>query len=351
MFRLDLLAKLQVVAPALSDKELIPVLTHFWFQGDTVMAFNDQIAIETNLKTNFTGAVPGKTLMDLLEASRAERVKFELKQDNLHVTAARTKIDLRVLPTSDFVFEMPKVAENEGLTGSPLFLPAIEACMQSISNDTSIPDQLGLTIIPNGKTLDLFATNNATLSYAKVKVKTDLPGRIILSKPFCQQFLQVARTEKFRLLVDADCVMVVTKDVKLFGRLIDSGDPLDFDSILDEHLPKGKRPQMYEMPSNLKYVLQRALIIAEAKMHETKSLIKMQGGKMIVESKSSRGEMTDSVMDEKKKLHGHPDISVRLSPRLLRDGLDRYDRLLVTKTCAVMTHGEDMVYLVSASND
>jgi DNA polymerase III sliding clamp (beta) subunit (PCNA family) len=351
--RLELLEKLNRVAPALSDKELIPVLTHLWFQGSTVMAFNDQIAIQTRLQTDFTGAVPGKILLELLTASRAPNVSFTVKDDGdtLLVQAKQTKISLKLLPADKFIFEMPKPT-NGGkgeLPGDKDFLPAIECCMQSISNDTSIPDQLGLTIIPNGTDLQLYTVNNMTLNHAKVK--GTLPGRVILSKPFCQQLLELTKNAtSFRLLIQPDHAMATFDNgqTRLFGRLIDSSHPVDFDALMKAHLPDRKL-ELFAIPTSLKLVLQRALVITETKMEETKSLIQVKDGVMSITSKSAKGELVDTVQDQNAKLGNHPDISVRLNPRLLKNGL-QYDKLLVTESCAIMTK-KNMVYLISASND
>lgn len=384
MLRLDLLETLRMVAPALSDKELIPVLTHFWFQGDTVMAFNDQIAIQTKLKTDFTGAVPGRVLLEMVGASRSTEVKFTLTDDNLLVELGHTstkgsgkfitntKLDLKILPVKDFIHDMPEFGPDDGIKFETpdipeklskeekdklearakimrTFLFSIECCMQSISNDTSIPDQLGLTMIPNGKELYLYATNNQTLSHAKIRAKTDLAGRVILSKPFCEQMIALTKTiAKFRLIIDTDHSLIVTDDAILFGRLVSSEHPLDFTEIMDAHLPEEERPNLITMPKHLEYVLKRALVITDTKMEETKSLITVKNGQMTVVSKSTRGELDDKVTDKEGHIKKHPDISVRLNPRLLKAGYERYDKMLVTKSCAVMTKG-DTVYLVSAN--
>lgn len=360
MDRKELVEKLKLVAPALSDKELIPVLTHFWFSGDTVMAFNDQIAIEVPCPTDFEGAVPGNVLLDMLNSSQSTEAKFTLTEDTLLVElgkanskgkfATRTKLELKVLPVEDFIHTMPKVGKEDGIEGSDLFSPAIDSCMQSISNDTSIPDQLGLTIIPNGKELHLYATNNQTLSHARVKTDAKLAGRVILSKPFCEQLITLTDGVDFRLIIEDDHAMVITSDkVKLFGRLVNSEHPLDFSDLLSTHLSTEKKKQLIAMPKSLRNVLQRALIITDTKMEETKSLITVQDGKMTVVSKSARGELRDTVLDKAGDIQDHPDISVKLNPKLLKAGCDRYSNLLVTKTCAIMTK-DDMVYLVSASN-
>jgi len=353
LIRTELEATLKLVAPALSDRELIPVLTHFWFRGDRVMAFNDQIAIETGLKTNFTGAVPGRLLLEFLGMSKAAKASFTLTDDNLEVKLSRAKMTLKTLPIEEFIFKIPKHDKEGGIKGSDKFVPAIECCMQSISNDTSIPDQLGMTIVPNGKDLYMYATDNHTLSHAKVRVETTLPGRVILSKPFCEQLVELTKNkEPFRLIVQEDCALAVIDGGRthLFGRLIDSSHPLDFDEILDQHLAEGAKKKMVMMPKSLKQVLQRALLITDTKMEETKSLITMKKGQMIVHSKSALGELEDKVYDEKDWMVKHPDVSVRLNPRLLKVGHELYEKLLVTDSCAVMTKG-DMVYLVSASSD
>ena len=116
-----------MVAPALSDKELIPVLTHFWFSGDKVMAFNDQIAIEVELKTNFTGAVPGRTLLEFLEKSESSKeVKFKLTDDTLLVETGnrgtksdpekfvqRTHLDLKHSESGVVCWERPRHCKSD----------------------------------------------------------------------------------------------------------------------------------------------------------------------------------------------------------------------------------------------
>jgi DNA polymerase III sliding clamp (beta) subunit (PCNA family) len=345
----EVLNKLRTITPALSDKELIPILTHFWFQGETVMAFNDQIAIQVPLETKFKGAIPGKLLLNLLSASGAESIKFKVSNGSVEIKAANAVLTVTLLPPEDFVFAMP-ATEGKGIEGSGLW-PAIKSCMGSISDDTSIPDQLGLTLIPNGKDLLMYSTNNMTLSHARVGIDTTgLPKRAILSRQFCQQLVHLTRFEEaFQLFVRSDHVLATIGTTKLFGRLIDSSHPLDFDSIMQAHLPQGRIGKLVPMPKNLRQVLQRAMAVGRTEeKNKAKSLISIKDGKIMVLSESPTAHLDDKVVGTV----NHPDVDVNLNPALLKIGADQYDKLLFTKSCAVMTSDNDKnVYLVSAINE
>jgi DNA polymerase III sliding clamp (beta) subunit (PCNA family) len=137
MLRKDLVNALEIVRPGLARNDLIPVMTHFWFTGQTLMTFNDQIAISVLCKTELTGAVP-KPLLEFLRASRAKEVEFVTGENEIQVRAGRSKFKLGLLPKSDFVFEMPEKGNAPLLPVTfAEFRKAIEHCMMSVTIDTS----------------------------------------------------------------------------------------------------------------------------------------------------------------------------------------------------------------------
>lgn len=351
MQRKDFLTKLSIVAPALSDNDLLPVMTHYWFTGTELMAFNDQISISMPCKTDFEGAVPGKLLYELMKNSKAKNVDIEASKDVLNVKAASSRMKLAIMDTENFVFEMPKPGKKEPFLSINMddFIEAVEICMRSVGMDTSVPDQLGVTLMPNGKKMDLYATNNDTLSHASISMKGKdvLKERVILSSHFCQQLLKIGKSYKgAKILISDDYSLLVTKEgVSLFGRLINSDRPIDFESILDDHYPKNMHSKLSAIPTKMKLIIERAMIISSYSVDDRATTVSVKDGKMKFVSKSDHGEISDSMQIDAK----HPKASIRLDPKQLRLGYGNFDNILVTDNCAVMERDGNIFMIAAVS--
>lgn len=339
-----LLERLELVAPALSENDLIPALTHFWFQDDRVMAFNDHIAISTPLKTGLVGAIPGKLLLELLKASRAKDVEFKVDGDNVLVKAAGSRLNLGLLPSDAFVFDMP-APKSKALfpIETKAFLSAVSACMRSTTSDTSVPDYLGVTLIPDDKYTDIFSTNNYTLTHASVPSKSGLKERVILSADFCRQLLALKPEGPLRLEIQNDYALAQVDGTHVFGQLIATSRPLNFHHMLDHHLQNNSEKKFVSIPTKLALILARATIVTDSKVDQTSTLITVQDGIMRFDSKSARGEVKDSMQIEKQ----HPNVSVKLQAKFLKTGIEYFDRLLITDRCAIMQK-DNLTYLVSS---
>lgn len=358
MNRVELLEKLGRVAPALSNNNLVPVLSHFWFFDGIVMAYNDQIAISTKLSTDFAGAVPD-TITSLLSVSRAKEVDFFIGEDadgkklpegQLLVKAASSKLKLPFMPEeATKIFDMPKPDVKLALpVDMEVFLEAIDSCMRSLKEDTSMPDSLGITLAANKGFLDFYATNDATISFARIKMKeTDSTAgmRIVLSGNFCRQMIALAKLgDKKHIELDQDHSLFQCGDNILFGRLVDVQRPLDFDAVIESSYPKELHKNAVSIPTKLQLMLERAVIITESKTERSKTAISVKQGIARFFSKSEKGEVRDSVQLE----DTHPDVGVSIDPRLFKNGYGAYTKMLLTDKCLIMTNGTSL-YLVSAS--
>lgn len=339
MDRKDLLGKLELVAPALSDINLIQALTHVLFKGDRIQAYNDRIAIETPLKTDFRGAVPGLTLIALLKTSGAKDVVLEPKDNVLHIQAGRGKFKLPMLPHTVFPFEMPEPFKE--VTRFPTaLLDAIGNCMRSVSIDTSVPDQLGVTLIPVKEQIKLFATNNNTLSHSLLSGK--LKQRVILPAQFCEQLLKLAKNEKsIALTISDDHALLKANGTTLFGKLISSKNPLGYDDILAHHMPD--KLKLFDIPAGLKNMLERATIITESAAGRTSTAFTVTSGDMKLFSKSDKGEVLDRLRVDQTNA-----VAMSADPKLVKSGLDMFKKMVVTDDCIIMKEGPHH-YLVAAA--
>lgn len=347
MNRVDLLDKLATVAPALAASDLIPVLSHLWFTGTHVMAFNDQIAISTPCKTEFTGAVPGTVLLNLLKSSRAKEAELLPQDGNLQVKAASSRLKLAMLPKDSFIFEMPKPNVKETLAvDMKRFVAGIDACMRSVGKDTSSPDTTGVTLTAGESSLSLYSTNNATVSHAAVKLARKAPfkERVILSASFCEELLALVKgKEQTHVEIYDDHALCVAGGTVLFGRLVESDKPLPFDEIMARHFPASAKKQLVPIPSKLKLILERATIIADAKGGMVRTAVTVKDGRMRFVTKSDRGEVIDSMQVGEQQ----PEVSVMLEARLLKVGYGHFDKMLVAADCCVMA-GDGTLYMVAA---
>ena len=349
MNRSELLAKLERVAPALSSNNLVPILQHFWFRDNMLLCYNDHIALQTSLKTDFVGAIPS-TLVSLLSVSRAKEVELVLdKTGELTVKAASSRFKLPYMTVKAAeIFAMPEPTKEALPVDMAAFIEAVEACSRSLKEDTSMPDSLGVTMIYNNKGLDLYATNDATISYARVKTKQELKDfRVVVSGEFCRQMLTLAKLDGAKHLeIHDDYSLFTCGDNTLFGRLVDVQRPLDFDSVIESSFPVAAEKQLVTIPSKLELILDRAIVITDSKQDRPKTDINIKDGVAKFFSQSpDKGEVHDSMQVEQH----HPDVSVSVDPRLFKAGYGFFTHMLITENCLIMSKGSNL-YLVSASH-
>jgi DNA polymerase III sliding clamp (beta) subunit (PCNA family) len=356
--RSEFVSTLKTVAPALATNDLIPLFSHFWFSENKIIAFNDQIAISAPSKgfnaskTPFKGAVP-KTLLALLEASWAKQLDFSTGKNEVNIRAAKAEIKLPLLPFEDTtaVFQMPRLKADDKLpVNTETFLAAIESCMRSVDADTSVPDQLGITIIPMEDNLHLYSTNGMTLSRAIVPIDKECPikKRVVLSKLFCEQMLSLCGKDKAVVLeIHNDYALLMnTNGVMLFGRLIEVDKPLNFTGVIDQYLTKGYEKRLTPIPNAFPNAIDRAAIISNTNLGPgiTSFTVKEGGRQLLMVTKSERGEVEDSL-----KYEGSEDTQYKGDPKRIRAGIGAFDTMLITPKCFVFSK-ENMIYMVSSKH-
>jgi len=359
MERKALIDTLELVQPALSSNKLTPILSHFWFMGGNVMAYNDHIAIRTQFKfdSDIKAAVP-ETLLSLLKASRAAKIEAELERSKeegedetyaLRIKAASTKFKLPVLPPEDFktLFKMPAMEESEHLrVEHKAFLKGIEDCLASVSTDSARIDNTGITLFFEDEVLHLYATNDVTVTEVRLPWKGKAPAfgkRAILSGDFCRQMLRVAaRGKAWEVSVNKEYALMHSGEVWLYGSLVHSDNPMNFAGIMQQHVNEAVGKSLVQIPTKLELMLDRAIII-EGGNPDNSTHAWVQDGRLRLTSNGLGGHVSDSTQIDER----HKDTpKVRVSPKHLKQGYGRFEKIAMTERCIIMSK-KGTTYLIA----
>lgn len=344
MQRDELLQHLATVSPALAANDRVPLLTQFWFTGTALMAYNDQIGISVPVQTPFTGGVP-KQLHGLLDSSNAETLRLAANGESLTLGMGRGNYTLPLQPAESFMqtFTMPDSATVRlDEARRTALAAALECCLRSVSSDNQRPEYMGVTWTPGAKVHMLFATDGATLTSARVGADGWPPLRepVILPREFCEQVLRLMQgASEVAMGIHADHALLVADQVTLFGRLIISREPLDYVGLLRKNFPPNQQASMVAIPDDLMQSVQRAVIIAEG-AEKPRTRFTVQSGRLEIKSRSALGEGHDIVPLPQ------PDADVTTNPKLVRRGIEHYEKILIRDACIVLM-ARNQIHLIA----
>jgi len=358
MKRESLLGVLSTVDPALAANDLIPVLTHYWFTGKAVMAYNDVVAIAAPYKTEFKGAIRGSLLGGVLSKLAGDDVLFTQGDNSMVIKSGRSRLEVPLLPPDSFLFTFPKVDEDDAMLSldeesKPALIRAFDICLQSLSRRVSEPQRLGITVVPESKkALTFYSTDSVTLSSAPVAADGHgLEKHVTMSKLFCESALKLMQrkdVKEVKLYLDDEyALMLFDNGVKLYGRLIDDPNPPKFKEIVGNYLPKGKGNGMVPVPAGLSAALERAYLVVHKALEPVTKLRVAENSKgkrlLRISSKSETGEVTESV-----EIGDHPEVSLKIDLARFREcDLTKFDKIIFDAGCIVLASGRDTYHLVA----
>lgn len=348
MKRADLLAALHRAAPALSNKEMVPAFGNFFFDGKTVQAYDDILAIQTPLESDLEGGLPGRLLMEFLGASRVAEVEFEIKGQDCTVKSAkggRSRLRLSMMALDDFAFldQWPKAKPN--LEGSEALLTALRQCSVSMGLDPADPSRLGVTLAAGASDVRLYSCNNVvvTCSVAKMKPPKDLEAAILPVR-FCE-FLLERSDAPDGITVAKDFVEARYSDgTRVWCKGIMGADGAFFEKLLAHIKDWGKG--FLPIPKTLGGCLDRALIVVDPEKPFSK--VRVAEGRVRF---MTQGRQGSAVVHDSAGIEGeHPDVEVHVRPLMLQKALPYSDEFRITES-AVAFKGKGFRSMVSVRRD
>ena len=162
----NLLNALKLTRPALGNTNLIPGLDCFFFEGQTITAFNGSLEVTSTVEElPITGAVQGEVLFKLINELGKEIELLSPQPDTLIVRSGRSKT---TFPVKDINTDFLKDVEEEGqkiyLPVSILFAAGLKRCMLSMGGKAIDNTEIGVHVFLEGHECKMYSTNGQTFS-------------------------------------------------------------------------------------------------------------------------------------------------------------------------------------------
>lgn len=358
MKRNELLNTLSVVEPALAATDLLPVLTHFWFTGDEVMAYNDVIALSTPFETEFRAAIKGSVLKAMLSKASHKDVELNIGDDEATVKCGRVKMTMPILSDESFLFEFPEVDEDDIISVDPeQFARGLDVCLQSLGAHISEPERKGVMIdAASKKSLNLYSTDSVTMSHAVVSTKKPhgVKHHFTISESFCEIAVKLMKKKggkDFTLYAAEDYVLLhMADETRLYGRILDDANPPKFSKVLNDYMPGDADNMLMDIPKGFDRLLDRAFIVVSKALDPvtTLSVAPSKRGKdgsvLRLHAKSENGDVRDSLALSA----SHPEVSVVIDLSRFREcDLGKFDKIMIHDRCVLLRKGKNCTHLVS----
>lgn len=339
--RTQLINTLKKVAPALSDKDMVPVFSCFCFTGKKVYAFDDTVMLATKLDIGLKGGVRGKALLAWLGATKRKDVSIDLYEDGVVFKAANAKFTQPYTPEEDFLFDT-KELKRKGVPMDPTeFFTAVERCSLSIGTDASKTHMTGITVEIMDGHATFFSTDNSSASMYELACD-EADTRTILPPRFCSLFLsrRVAPTE---VVLHADFVRCKYPDgTVLYGRTL-----LGEDASTDEYRSVFEgigNPKFVAIPKSLNAALDRARVPLEGTTGLA-STFSVAGKRLTINTETPMGDARD-VLPFK-----HSDVEVEAPPEIIQRALGHVSTMAIVEGRCLALQAEDgYTYLVAVVN-
>lgn len=298
---------INLVSPALSTQDFIPILKNVCFRKGQAIAFNDRAAIGVKLPpglADLSMTLPGAMLKSVVASFNAENLSVQLGEGSeALITSGRSKIKLATMPVADFPFKMPP--NGTRLEFTEAMLQAVQLCLPAAGNDPTRPATMGVTLDSEDGYAVFYATDNATISRCKTRSKIKLPGDspVILPTFFCEQLIPLSRAyPEGEWEIDlAPGVILGTlfegeaPSAFILHREQVDPDPVDFPNIVNRHCKLATVVDLLEeIPPALDAAFNRAVLVqAQEPDKATKLTITPTAIKLL--SSGPLGEAQDSI--------------------------------------------------------
>lgn len=348
MKRAEFVEILRKVEPALSSKDAVPVQSCFCFDGKSVLAYDDVVAMQAPCEVELAGGLKGKVLLPFLQTSRAKEVELSTADgDGLRevtIKAGRSRLKLPLVDDSDVSFKFPTGKGATEVKPGTEFKAALQRALVSLGSDPGVGWQFGVTLVW-GKRPVLYSSDNR----GACKITFRDPGfagdnkPMVLPPQFCRLLVGLASGDDLELLLlhQQWTEARFASGLRLFSRTVTEVDTKSYEELFDG--TKGIEPLV--IPDGLERCIDRSKIIAGFMM-DPYATLRVKEGKLRLHTESAAGVAADTL-----SLSGaHDDIEVKVAPEILARALP-YSTGFAVRDEFVYLLGDGFSHLVSTITD
>ncbi len=331
MNKQDLVTTLEMTSHALADNQLIPVMTCFCFDGESVRAYNDTIGIIAPCECPIQFVTHGPTLLGLLKASQADEVTFKLEGTDVVIKAGKSLFTLPWSPIDEFIFEEVE-HWNITLKLDKDLLGGLAACLTTSSKDLSQPAWAGVVL----KADCAYSFDGDTITKQKLS-QAALTTDIMLPNAFCQAVLKiVAESEPGNAgfnLGNYWVMAALSNGYRIYGRLIQNDNPTDHEGMIADTL--ANEPSFVPVPEALHTALVRARVVADPVSAPTQLVV--EKGKLRMCTSTHMGVVNDVMAFD------HPDVTANVSAEKVQQSLELCNEMAIMENCSVFRNGDTLL--------
>ena len=319
---------LKLCAGGLAERSPVTAFTQFWFDGQTVSAYNDIIGVDADCKTDVSGGLPGALLLGLVGSSLAKQVTFSDKKSDIQIKLGAANATLPKSPTSDRIWTWPSSTPkniNLDFVLSTEFLTMLKMVATSAAGGASETADQGVCVIGTKSELRLFAYNGPCLSWATVPFTGGEALRAIWPLTLCKLLEKLGPESHVHMTDDGVYVTVKEKTVRAFSRLLVETTPRDYVSTIKQRVAGEHRADAVPVPQRRLQLALDRMVLFSGHVEDSSVRLKSDGKYLSLSLVGTGGSLYDRVALEKDLppgLEGHFDA------KLLRDSLDCGDVFL-----------------------
>ncbi len=323
----EFLESLKAIKPAISGNSILEHSDHFVFTPDYIRSYNDQIAIQKQIKTGLEGAVKASEFYALIDKMQGEEIELNQEAGQFIIKAGKTKAVVNI----EEARSIPMIDTNKftGWIKLPSdFTEAVSFSLFSAGKDMTKPIFTNLNI--KGDVIISSDRFRITRYQMEGKIK-----KAILLPAEAAKFLVQYNPESY--IIEDGWLHFTNKDNIYFSCRTKTGDYPAVDSFFDIE------GEEIILPDILKDTIERVKILAQTEFEQDlKIRMEFKRGVIFCKGEGSLGYIEESV---KTKYMGSP-ITIFINPIFLQDILKKLKTVIIGER-ALLFKGDKFEHAIS----
>lgn len=344
----DIRRAIRLCKGSLMSMDLVPILTHFCFDGDSVYAFNDITAVVATLETGVSVGVRGEVLLGVLD-TLGENVTLAQKKGNiLTMKSGKTEVNLITLPKKDFLLSLPDEKVLVKIKVDAALIQGLSLCRATVSENALAREYTGVAVMQDAEEFCIYSTDDTRLSRFRISSKsvTKVPSKsehkFLIPAQSVRQILEVwnTRTEEEEGGKVEGVFLEFTKNwcwmsldgATLFSKLMPETPP-DYAAMFAKVFTMEKS-MTSEVPEGFVEALRRAEVLTSRDTQPAVSVEVSSKDLTVSVKKATLGTFEDSF-----KVASKTDVSLRMVPAKLREAADGAEKMAFSDRCIAFKKG------------